>query len=217
MPGLDQDAIKLVLTGEIDTAQTWSTAIWLATTPSGAPSSVNLLAFLTGINTMTNAWWTAIKPFNAAACGFTATQAYFYPAHTTVSTVVADNRGGANPGTGATGLQSPRTCLVATTLTPNSGRSFRGRNYIPATALTLGADLQASAAACTAFATAHAALLTALGAHSDPVYTTSIPVVASFKLGVTTGITQIRCDSLVDVQRRREDKLNPSSVQFHAV
>jgi hypothetical protein len=94
--------------------------------------------------------------------------------------------------------------MVATMLTGQSGRSFRGRMYCPATNLGLTAGLIASGQVD--------AVATGLVDAIDAVRTDTTwrPMVVSITQSVMTEIIQVRVDDKPDIQRRRANKLVPS-------
>lgn len=113
-----------------------------------------------------------------------------------------------SPITGSNSASKPfQTSLVSSLLTGRPGRSYRGRLYWPALAMTIGtADLRV---ADTLLATTTAAINTALSQIANigaPENDLALSVVSE-KLSVATPVTQISCGDVLDVQRRRRDTL----------
>lgn len=115
----------------------------------------------------------------------------FIPVLTT-SLPIAGTAGPDPIGSGASALLSLRTVL--------KGRSFRGRQYLPAVAETAVAGGLIPAAPAGVFANGWASMLAAM------LLTTNFPapVVWSRVLSLTTSITEVRADRRPRSQRRRQ-------------
>jgi len=208
--GVPEDQIKFNIIGDIAAAQSWSFGVWCGVATTGTPTSADLLAYLQGFETAFAALWTSLKPYNAATCRRTGSSAYFYPAGATHSTLVAHNTITAVPGTG-TASAGPRNALVCTLTTATSGRSARGRFYVPVTSAAMGADLQMPSANVDTFTVACQTWLNALRTGgSGSVWGNAPPRVRSEKTGASLIVTGLTVNSLYDTQRRREDKLKPT-------
>lgn len=123
----------------------------------------------------------------------------------------ASPTGPANGSSMSAGLQQ---AIVVTLLTPQAGRSFRGRIYMPGHCkspqlstgqLTSGDTSTVATGAVRLGKTIRDALKSSLA------ISTLTWVVWSPTRGVATGITSARCDSRVDTQRRRAAQQTPAS------
>lgn len=109
-------------------------------------------------------------------------------------------------GTGT--ITKPLTTAVVSSLrTGRAGRSYRGRLYWPALAVTLEtANARLADTNCVALAGEVATFLKAVGT-AAPGSLNMGPVVVSQTLGVATKITSISVGDIPDTQRRRRDSL----------
>lgn len=107
--------------------------------------------------------------------------------------------GAAEPGSGTPAILPPQAALVFSSLTDRTGKSYRGRNYWPATAaqLTAGGVYTVTQALVDEFAAVVAAAAAAAptGGMQHVIY--------SNLLDVATPVTSYRCDAVIDTQRRR--------------
>lgn len=167
-----------------DDLQAWADAIAALATPSASyPTLYSALS--------NRAQLTTVRTAYIAADGVTQ-----QAAETLLGTPWA-------PGTAA---KMPFQCsMVLSLLTGRPGRSYRGRMYWPAFSLDVsGTTLAITPAQSQLLANEMSELLTDIGgaAGSEALM---MPVVRSDKLGITTFVTQIRCGTVVDTQRRRRN------------
>jgi hypothetical protein len=218
VPGVsNEDQIKFVTYGDINGAQSWSFGIWTGVATTGTPTSTDLNNALTVINTPLTAFWNTYKTKNLATVRLLGFKAYFYPTGSAVATLVAQQAITPAPGTGTQGT-SPRNALVVSLLTGSSGRSYRGRFYVPYTGVISGSNLQAVSSDVDAVANGAAALLGSMktAALGGP-WGNCPPRVRSEKLGLGLIVTSIKTDSLIDTQRRREDKLSAAYFKTNTI
>lgn len=111
----------------------------------------------------------------------------------------------------ASAPKMPFQCsVVLSLLTGRPGRSYRGRMYWPALAMSLEATSGQLAAATTAAIAADAAqLLTDIGTAAGVDFL-MVPSVSSAKLGTSSVVTQVSVGSVIDTQRRRRNQLRES-------
>ncbi len=217
MPGLNKAAIKCVIKGSMSGAQGWSTSVWVAATID--PLTLDLAQFAGAFQDLAAAWAGSVSNYWSTTTQYDGVECYEYPIGSTVATrQAADTPSAPIVGSHSVNLLPTFCSLVQTLRTATSGRSFRGRMYLPYTSDALETNGQAPANTCTTTATATRDLLQALqdADYSGDGITAQQPVVASFTKGVTTPITSVFVDSLVDVQHRREDKIGAahSAVEF---
>lgn len=101
-----------------------------------------------------------------------------------------------------------QTAVVTSLLTGRPGRSYRGRLYWPAQALSMStSDLRITGPAAQGIADAMGAFLTDV-AELTPGGVGVRPVVVSQTLDVATPVTSVSVGNIFDVQRRRRDSLD---------
>lgn len=210
----------MVIKGTLGSAQTWSTGLWLAAPLVGGSFGVaDQQAVSDALLGQANTWWGSMKAYQPADVHMTAVATYFYPSGSIVSTQVAESLV-TSGGAGSAGDYLPLdACLVATFRTDVSGRSGRGRSYMPLTGVPLGSDHQATLTQCTNVANAYQAMLSGINALNETAHNIAslTCVVASFTKHQYNDITTVSVDSLVDVQRRRQDKVGATHVFSVAV
>lgn len=134
--------------------------------------------------------------------------AYYYPA---VGPALGVGASSAPPVPGLTTADLPPQCsVVASLLTGLSGRSFRGRVYLPLLSMAFNADtFQIDAGQQQGVADDFAGMLTAIGNAGSGVQLIT-PVVYSAARDLITPVSQISVGSVIDTQRRRREGLAES-------
>lgn len=216
MPGTGQAMFRIVLHGNMGSAQTWSTGFFLALGAATATPTPAQCATIAGAaDSAARSWWNSIHAYEAPYCEYVGARAYGYAATSSTSSSNGEAAGGDPlPGLG-THPNVPYVSLVVSLRTAISSRSTRGRMYVPLTDGTYFDDQgQATTSACSAFNTATRTMLNAVLTAAVAAFpsASSEVVVASFTDGKVTPVTQLRVDSLPDVQHRRVDKIGASSV-----
>jgi hypothetical protein len=113
-------------------------------------------------------------------------------------------------GTGTTAMPY-QTCAVVSLRTAESGRSARGRMYLPATGIGVGSDHQMSSTFVPDLAEEWATLLTAVDNLVAPDGGNPSVVVVSQTRTNTLIVDRVIVDSRLDIQRRRANKQQPST------
>jgi len=207
--GLPVDTVKIVTRGTMQSAQSWSTSVFCAIGLTGGSWSVgDMQAFASDVDAFLRTLSTAIHGFWSTTTQYEGVDVYFYPTGTTHSTQLGTKTTSA-PIVGVGGDVIPNQCsLVTTYLTDVPGRSGRGRGYWPATGCTLDTAGQVGNTECSAMAGDVKNYLSSLkGYTSVPNHVSSLlPVVASFTKNQVNDLTHVRCDSVIDTQRRRRDQ-----------
>lgn len=200
--------VKLVQHGSIAADQTWSTGLAVALSSSTPPTEAELSTWLASLDTAYAAWWhigTGVADLNAADTTYDGNRCYYYPAGQTAASAQANREfSGALPGSQSAGANPQRTCCVSSMITGSSGRSFRGRRYLPATGAPLTAH-QFGSVFVDHIVAAEVAFLDAVGA-SSIAGADLIPIVANNRVSPPS-IQTVRVNSLPDTQRRRTDKV----------
>lgn len=215
------NVMRLTLQGHGTGADIWSNSYWWACAPGSSVPSNNAQAATTLAAMLSNAkattfrtWLLGIMP---AVCTIDQATLYCYPTGGPSSPAIAEAPWFA-VGTNGVGPMPPQTCMVASLRTGQSGRSFRGRVYLPKQSAVLSGGHQFSAADTTSAANAVAAFLSGWEADAIlPDGTGIFAVVVSVKRGVASAITSVVVDSKPDVQRRRINKMTTENVNTHAV
>jgi len=135
---------------------------------------------------------------------------YFYPTGGPTATYIAERIvTAATVGTG-TGTNPLYTCMVLGLRTGLSGRTNRGRMYLPATGAPLDTAHRFASADAAFVCNNVATFFTNINAITSP----AIPqvIVLSQKLGTFQTVTDVTADSKPDVQRRRENRMTPGTV-----
>lgn len=203
---------RLTIGGGSYGGEVWECSLWFKPTTVGQSMPADNAGAATMLDNMTTGteWDTlaaALVRFLPPEGGISQAKLYSYPTGGTAATAIAAKAlSVAGTGTGNTG--PAQLCLVATLLTGQAGRSFRGRIYVPAVDVSLSGDHNATQVDIDAVANGVAQYLS--WTKLADIITSGqgvLGVVASTVRGVATSITQVRCDSKPDVQRRRANKL----------
>lgn len=211
MPGPGIGVIKVVINGTIGSGQTWSTGCYFsnAGNPGGATKE-QLEGMGSDVNTAVAAYGDShLHNLMNANTGITGWTMYSYGA-TSVKSVAENGYVFATELTGVgTGSLPNLTAMVQSLRTNSSGRSYRGRMYVPCTGAVLNGDGHFNTTDCDDMATATATYLVAVAnaISGNPGGGDSTPCVASFTKSFCTNIVQVLVDDIPDTQHRREDKL----------
>lgn len=210
--------VRIVLGGTISGAQGWSTGFACAL--GGAPTLAEMQAIVDKAAFASDALWHAggsanLAGINAPDTRQTSVKGYYYPAGSGAATVQAEQATFPSPLLGTSGAFAPAvTCLVASMMTGVPGKSFRGRMYLPATGLTIGADHNITQALCGAIANRLAAFFDSVQAVILSSGGVNVGVAGKTAF---TAVNRIVIDSEPDVQRRRAEKLHATTSDFATV
>jgi hypothetical protein len=210
MPGLDANTLKIVLRGTQAGDQTWSTAFWATVASGSAITGTNIgplaVAIEAGpLNTFAtfckNHIWSSITTYEGATV-------YYYPDGSIHAEYV-----GIADATSIAGSETPYQpallSMVQSLRTPLSGRSYRGRMYVPASGVGVNSTAQWPDDIIGDMATATAAMLSTFNTadYSAHGLAGQGACIASFTTGGVVPITTVEVDSKPDTQHRRQDKL----------
>lgn len=208
--------IRYSIGGLLVAGQRWSVTGGLGMVEGSAPTNEEMSALADAILAAfkTQVWGTA------SATDKTGTQVgsrgnvdqcrtYYVNAPAAPAIRVGISTAAAAPGFG-TSTAVPQVALVCTLLTGIAGRSYRGRVYLPAAQGT-DANGRINASSATNTATNYANFLSAIALVGGTIGDTVFPAVLSATQNDTTPITAVRCDNVLDTQRRRRDKVLPSA------
>jgi hypothetical protein len=216
------DVMRLSIVGHGAGPDIWNISFWWKPSLPGdhvASTNAQAAASLTAI--LGDAKWTTFKTFlmtlMPSACTLDSVSLYCYPTGGPNATAIANTLTPA-VGTNGVGPQIPQTCQVASLRTGQSGRSFRGRVYLPKWSATLTGALQFAGTDCTTTANAVAAFLSGWSLKTiTPAGQGIFAVVVSPTRGAASGIEKVVVDSKPDVQRRRINRMTTGAVSNAAV
>lgn len=220
--GIPAGVQRLTFTGHGSDGEIWTNSHWWRSSvigDLGPTTNAQAAAMLTAI--LTNAKATTYRTFlmgkMPATCGIDKATLYCYPAGGPTSPAISEQAWVA-VGTNGVGPLIPQACQVASLRTGQSGRSYRGRVYLPVQSSVLSGGHQYAAADCTAVANAVAAFLSGWGLLAiTPAGNGIFASVISSTLGAANSISQVIVDSRPDVQRRRANRATIESVAQTAV
>lgn len=204
------ETIRLIVKGTILNTQDWSCGF--AFSRDNALNNMTyeeLTAWLEDVKTDVGTWFTAIASVRSQRVSFTDLRAEYYTGGERAALIAQTAAPSTTAGTTAA-VQSARGALVVSLLTNKPGRSYRGRVYVPA----LGVGLveltgRVGAASQTTLLNATKTMLNAIAAKQAGGFPVR-PIVASKTTASKTTVASLRCDDLLDTQRRRENDFQPS-------
>ena len=204
---------RIVLGGIAAQAQRWSIGVNLAVTDVAVPTPAQMTSFAEAVRALFDAdvWSGAVsfKTLASSTATFDICHAYYASAGAPPPPyqVSGDSTGASVAG--STGRTFPTQCaIVATLRTDQSGRSARGRVYLPMGNGSFAVGTATLSTSLAATATGLASFLTAVnGASMGPN-----SVTASVQSNVGSSptllpIKRVTIDNVVDTQRRRRDKI----------
>jgi hypothetical protein len=211
---IPNDAVRVSMLGVGPGSEQWDVSFWLnGAAPTGAIGANELAVAIR------EAWKTTARTAHRALISndmrWSEFRVYSYPLGgpkaQAIGSALIDTADGT--GSAAVAQQPLQSCIVATLLTGLAGRRFRGRMYLPATGLLMQSTHLLAASDATTQSSAMANFFGAVNALS----TVGNVVVMSQTAGSSTPVTTIRVDNKVDIQRRRANKLAPTSVVNNTV
>jgi len=209
---------KFRMNGAIISNQRWSTGFTVFSDPSA--SAANYASFLTSMATSIATFWNTTngpKSLNLASTTIDSLAVYHYPANSPVATISSTLAITPLVGVG-TGAGSAVNALVLSLRTGLAGRQGRGRMYLPVTATSAINSLnQISSTMTQACAdaleqVADDLLILTLGGVAPIIGVANPKKATPFK-----GATQVVCDTKVDAQRRRKDKIVPVATSISTI
>jgi hypothetical protein len=193
---------RFVCVGTMPGGEEWASGLWwtVNAAPANGPDFQSFVDEY-AITAFAHAGW--FQGQNVAAATWTGVKGYYHASNPGAAAIFAGENvfGSPKAGTGSGQEQANQTALVASMLTGQSGRSFRGRMYVPATDLGIANGVVGSGQV-DAVASGLVDLIDAVR-----TATTWRPMVVSVTKDVMTEIIQVRVDNKPDTQRRRANKL----------
>lgn len=204
---------EVVISGMIETTQSWSTSFWMALIGGSAMTQADLDSDATGIAALVHTWAVSLEAYERPTVTFNEVKVTFYEAGAITPTLVSVPVFSTVTGNASVaGL--PTQCAVVHTLKTNRpGKSGHGRMYVPLTCIAqMDGDGQVQGSNVSSLSTSLAGLFTALNA-SAPANGGSFAVsVVSWTHALITAVSRVVVDSVVDTQRRRRNKIGATAV-----
>lgn len=195
-------ATRIVFSGDMPNGEIWSTGFWMqgdAPTSAAEANALALLAYdeFSATDGSGGMYATLVNLMNAAT-SWNQVNVYVYPTGGPTATFVGQYILPTVALGSATAHNPNQVALVITLRTGLSGRSHRGRMYLPATGVPMAADGQVSQATIDAVVNAWAAAFSDWNGASEGKI-----VVVSTKLTASTPVSVVSADSRADIQRSR--------------
>lgn len=189
---------RIQLRGHLGTTEIFETGYWLNNAVLNQDDANTVAAQEVGLLT-SSGLMTALTGLLSTDSGYDELRLYSYPNGGPTAEFVG--AADITDGVGTLAQNGPfQVALVATMLTGRSGRSYRGRAYMPYLGLSYASASHNYGLDVTPLVTAWADFG---GAH---VSTQALAVVSQVGAGAITPITAFRVDNRVDIQRRRANK-----------
>lgn len=200
--------VRVTIGGTIKATQTWSTGFNLDI-GTDFIAVADLETWLIAQRAKFVTWWNATGgpgQQNRSVCDFRELRAYYYPANAAVAAAQAQvGLATVLTGGNGSGIGIPQSCIVISLRTGRSGRSFRGRMYLPATAAQADSDMAVTLTALGNLSTATKTLFDGINATS--IGATPVKMAIANKLSSMPRVTYFRIDGELDIQRRRANKI----------
>lgn len=211
--GIPAHTARVVISGTAPGGEIFETGFWLFGTGWDTRVEIQNLA-----DAVAASWQTTARlPLCALISHdteYTNCKVYYYRAGGPTATFVGERALTSGLGSGP-GQIPLYTCMVATLRTGISGRSYKGRMYLPAAGVSLDTDHRFPASKASDACDGLAAWFNAINAFAAPLEST-VSVVSQF-LTAHNDVNEVSIDSKPDVQRRRENKMPGGVVATHLV
>jgi hypothetical protein len=209
--GIPAHSLRLVSSGLLPGGEVWNTGLWVSPV-DGIASFDDLVLAMAVPQSAFNTMWNVLKARWSAGVKAKTLFGYYYDGGEfgDSATFSAELPLDENEGTGTPVM--PNQCAVVASLrTGRSGQSFRGRMYLPLLKSGLGLNSEMDTFEPQAVSDAVATCVSAINAGPGPV------AVVSVTQTVATPVTAVEVDSIIDTQRRRRNKLLPSTLAISVV
>lgn len=196
---------RFVCYGTLPAGEIWASGFWMSML-AGPADGADWQSTCEAVGTAMfghAAWFT---DQNVAAATWQGVKGYYHASNPAAPAVFAGDEvfGSAKVGDASGDVMPNQVSLVATTQTGQSGRSFRGRMYIPTTNLTITAGFVGSGQVDSVATNLAACLKAARDAEVSRL------MVVSIAKNVMTLMTALRVDDKADIQRRRANRIGPT-------
>lgn len=207
-PRVYPNHVRQTIKGSLPGGEVWSCSLSFTNGGDTAPDPTSLQAFGDACVPFWRAWVinTDTRLSSSVAATTLDTRAITPDGKTSYLAISDVSRQG-----GAVSVSLPNQCaLVVSLITPRAGARYRGRIYVPALAMLVGANGRLQPSQAGPFLAATVTLLkglnTAAAANLSPTLW-SLDVVSGVGAGAATNITSVRVGDVIDTQRRRRDAL----------
>ena len=199
-------SLRLVSSGQLPGGEVWNTGLWVS--PAADITDFDSLVLAMAVpQSAFNTMWNTLKSRWSAGVKVSTLFGYYYgggefgdSAEFSAALPLDSNEGTGTP-------VMPNQCAVVASLrTGRSGQSYRGRMYLPLLKSGLGLNGEMDTFEPQAVSDAVATCISAIGAGPGPV------AVVSVTQSSAVPVTSVEVDSIIDTQRRRRNKLLPSTV-----
>ena len=202
--------MRLAITGTFPSSEIWNHSYWMMPAGEGIVPDDNDGADTVLGNIVGSSVWTTyrdiLKTFMKSNSAITGLHLYCYPDGGPSSPAIAE-RVFNTVGTSSGAAHPLQTATVASLRTGQSGRSFRGRVYLPTTDVTLDTNNQLTSAVTSAVADMVADFCG--GWATEDVFgvgQAAFVCIVSPTRSARTVVTQVVVDSVMDTQRRRRNR-----------
>jgi len=205
---IPEGAARVVLSGTAPNSEIFETGFWVAAT--NLTTRTNTQAFAAAVQTsMQSTAFAGLVPLISSDTRYTSLKVYSYPSGGPTATYVGEAPIVSMVGTGS-GAAPLYQCIVLSLRTGISGRSFRGRMYLPATGTALTSAHRLPTAPVAAAVLGVGNWFNAINAFTGDL-TASVSVVSQH-LTEHFDVNEVTGDDKPDVQRRRENKMDRGTV-----
>lgn len=200
------DCWRIVYRGSLPYGEVWQTGVWLqgnAPTSNSAATAGAQLEFGAEGTATPSSYWNAVKALLPSSITLDQVAVYSYPTGGTTAAFIGLSTGTPLAGTSSNNLLPNQMCACLSLLTDSSGRSYRGRMFLPvSSSLIPPTSAKLDSTPRTTLTGVWSTKFTDFNAASG----WGDVVVVSQKLGIATRVTAVRMDSRPDVQRRRANR-----------
>lgn len=203
---------RMVCYGDLPGGEIWASGFWISYPAAPADGTAwQVIVQTVGTAMFAHSGW--FQPQNVAGATWLGVKGYYHAANPGAPAIFAGDGvfGSALAGTGSGDEMPNQIACVATLQTGQSGRSYRGRMYIPTTNLAIAGGFVGSSQV-NAMANGLADCLTAAATAAGGTLQ-----VVSISKDVMTAMIAVRVDDKPDTQRRRSNRLGPTYQAIAAV
>jgi len=209
------DHVKAVIYGTRDGGEEWTSQFAIGFDADVFPSQAGIQDVADDVYTAFATAWTTLKGFADASTKFVGVRAYFYPAGQATPDFTADHSAAAVVGTASAANNHPyQVAIVCSLRSQSPSRSGRGRMYLPLSAIPMTVQGQYSSAHPGSIGSTMKTFFDAVNAGAILAGASYVVSVASQSTASLKTVTSIVTDSVPDIQRRRANKLTPSTVDI---
>lgn len=210
---IPSNVARAVLVGTAPGGEIFETGFWMKVNSALTLSNVNDLATDLAAKFGSTARLPLAKLIYSDTT-YRSVKVYGYPSGGPTATYVGEDsiNGGGGSGPGTMPLY---VCMVASLRTGVSGRSYRGRMYLPANGAQLAVSHRWEGTLAADACNGLAAFFQAINGSDTPAGAQVVTL--SQKLGTWLEVNEVSVDAKPDVQRRRENKMDAGTIAVAVV